>query len=68
MSSKKRKPDFNLRAKVQGYWMNLGAAWKLDDGNISVRLNLIPVGEFDGSILMLPPLEEKEDADKDGKE
>lgn len=67
MASKKgKRPDFNVRAKVNDYWFTCGAAWKLDDGNISVRLNAVPIGDFDGSFLMMPPLEEE--ADKDGKE
>ena len=65
---KGKKPDFNIRAKVGDYWMTVGAAWNLDDGNISVRMNAVPVGDWDGSFLMMPPLEDKEEADKDGKE
>lgn len=60
-----KKPDFNVRARVGDHWTTIGVAWKLDDGNISVRLNVVPVGAWDGGALMLPPLEDE--ADKDQK-
>lgn len=58
-------PAFNVRAKVGEYWQTVGAAWHVKDGGISIRLNAIPVGDWDGSLLMLPPLPSKEgDADR----
>ncbi|MDZ4759649.1 MAG: hypothetical protein SGJ21_01070 [Alphaproteobacteria bacterium] len=54
---KGRQPDYNVRAKVSEYWSTVGAAWLVKDGGISIRLNSIPVGaEWDGSLLLLPPL------------
>jgi hypothetical protein len=63
--SKGKAPDYNVRAKVNEYWFTIGAAWAVKDGGISIRLNSVPVGEWDGSLLMLPPKEDE--ADKDGK-
>jgi hypothetical protein len=58
--AKGNKPDFNVRAKQGEYWSTVGAAWKVKDDGISIRLNAIPVGnEWDGSLLLLPPKEEK---------
>lgn len=56
--SKGQPPDFNVRVKVGEFWSTIGAAWKVKDGGISIRLNTVPVG-WDGSALMLPPKEEK---------
>lgn len=59
MSDKKR-PDFNVRAKVGEYWSTVGAAWNVKDGGISIRLNHLPVGkDWDGSLLLLPPKDEQ---------
>jgi hypothetical protein len=55
--AKGEQPAFNVRAQVGGYWYNCGAAWHVKDGGISIRLNVLPVGEWDGSFLMLPPKE-----------
>lgn len=55
--AKGNKPDFNLRAKVGEIWQNIGVAWHAKDGIISVRLNLLPVGEWDGSAILIPPKE-----------
>jgi hypothetical protein len=68
--AKGKAPDFNARAKIGEYWQTVGAAWNVKDGGISLRLNVIPVGnEWDGSVLLLAPKPEVEDeADKDGKE
>ena len=58
--AKGNKPDFNARAKVGDYWSTIGAAWNVKDGGISIRLNMIPVGnEWDGSVLLLPPKEDE---------
>lgn len=67
---KGNKPDFNARAKIGEYWTTIGAAWKTKDDQISLRLNVVPVGpDWDGSVLLMAPLPDKEDdADKDGKE
>ncbi|MBV9669751.1 MAG: hypothetical protein JOZ43_02245 [Acidobacteriales bacterium] len=56
--AKGNKPDYNIRAKVGEIWQSVGVAWHAKDGAISVRLNLLPIGEWDGSLLMLPPKEE----------
>ena len=64
MSKKGNPPDFNVRAKVGEYWLSCGAAWKVKDDGISIRLNTVPVGDWDGSLLLLKPKEEEE-ADKE---
>lgn len=66
MATKKgNKPDYNARAKIGEYWQTVGAAWNVKDGGISLRLNVIPVGQdWDGSLLLLKPLEEEEKKDE----
>lgn len=59
--AKGQRPDFNVRAKVGEMWHQVGVAWHAKDGAISMRLNLLPAGgEWDGSLLLLPPKEEEE--------
>lgn len=57
--AKGEKPNFNVRAKIGEHWQTIGAAWNVKDGGVSVRLNTIPVGNWDGSLLLLPPKEEE---------
>lgn len=58
--SQGKKPDFNVRAKVGEYWSTVGAAWKVKDGGISIRLNHLPVSkEWDGSLLLLAPKDDE---------
>jgi hypothetical protein len=57
-----KKQDYNVRAKVGEYWMTCGAAWNVKDGGISLRLNTVPVGDWDGSFLLMAPLPEQEKA------
>lgn len=55
--AKGQKPDFNVRVKVGEYWYDAGAAWNNEKG-IGVKLTMLPVsGEWDGSLLLLPPKE-----------
>lgn len=61
---KGKRPDFVLRARQSpdsDFFITIGAAWKVsvngEDG-YSVKLTAIPVGGWDGSILMLVPKEE----------
>lgn len=54
------RPDFNVRAKVGEYWQQCGAAWNVKDGGVSIRLNVLPVGgDWDGSLLLLPPKDDE---------
>lgn len=56
--AKGEQPAFNVRAKAGEYWYNVGAAWHVKDGGISLRLNVLPVApDWDGSLLLLPPKE-----------
>jgi hypothetical protein len=65
--AKGEAPDFNVRAKVGSHWYSCGAAWNVKDGGISIRLNVLPVGEWDGSFLLLPPKEiQTQEAAQDG--
>jgi hypothetical protein len=65
MSDTKRRPDFIVRAKdgESEFWHTLGAAWSFTNGKpgYAVRLNLVPTN-FDGSFILIPPLEEQEEA------
>ena len=54
-----RAPDPNNR----GHWITLCYAWTRKNGEegFSVKLNSIPVGGWDGALILLPPFLEVED-------
>lgn len=58
MAEKGKKPDYRIRAKIDDFWHDCGAAWILDGGKISVKLTMLPAGKWDGNLLMLPPKDE----------
>ena len=49
-----RAPDSNNR----GRWVTLGVAFERKNGEdgFTVKLNTLPVGGWDGTLIMLPPL------------
>lgn len=56
-----RKPDFVCRARQEPdseYWVSIGVAWSFKDGKpgYSVKLQTTPTN-WDGTFIMLPPLE-----------
>jgi len=64
----RRQPDFVVRApdsSKRGRWVTVGVAWQseLRDKSIgySIKLNSIPVGEWDGTLMLLPPFNEREE-------
>lgn len=63
-SNEKSLPVFVARAKVNGdRWESIGAAWHAEINGkpgFSVKLNMVPAGTWDGSFLLMPPLEPKE--------
>jgi len=54
-----RQPKFVVRApdsSKRGRWVTVGYAWELRSGEgFSVKLNTIPVGVWDGALVLLPP-------------
>lgn len=61
----KRQPDFVCRARQHPdseYWVTIGAAWSYRNGEpgYSVKLHTTPTN-WDGSFLMMPPLEKEGD-------
>lgn len=54
-----RAPDPNNR----GRWITLGYAWTRKNGEegFSVKLNSIPVGGWDGALILLPPFADEAD-------
>jgi hypothetical protein len=67
-AQERRQPDFVVRApdsSKRGRWVTLGVAWEteLRDKSIgySIKLNSIPVGEWDGTLMLLPPFAEREE-------
>ncbi len=56
-----RQPTFVVRAPdstKRGRWVTVGYAWKLRAGEgFSVKLNTIPVGVWDGALVLLPPFQ-----------
>jgi hypothetical protein len=64
-TSDRRKPVYVVRApdpNVRGRWVTLGYAWQRKNGEegFSVKLNSIPVGNWDGALVLLPPLSNEE--------
>jgi hypothetical protein len=51
------KPRYIARAKVNGGWQNIGAAWNFRSGEegLSIQLNTLPIN-FDGRFVLLEPL------------
>jgi len=49
-----RAPDSNNR----GRWVTVGVAFERKNGEegYSVKLNTLPVGQWDGTLILLPPL------------
>ena len=63
-----RQPTFVVRApdpNSRGHWITLGYAWKLKNGKegFSLKLNAMPVGNWDGALVLLPPY--ADDGDKE---
>jgi hypothetical protein len=63
--TERRKPVFVVRApdpSSRGRWVTLGYAWrrKNSEEGFSVKLNSIPVGNWDGVLVLLPPLSNEE--------
>jgi hypothetical protein len=60
-----RHPAFVVRApdpNNRGRWITLGYAWSRKNGEdgFSVKLNSIPVGNWDGALILLPPFADEE--------
>jgi hypothetical protein len=56
-----RKPAYVVRApdpNNRGRWITLGYAWERKNGEqgFSVKLNSVPVGNWDGALVLLPPI------------
>lgn len=68
-TEEERQPVFVVRAPdstKRGRWVTLGYAWPLRSGEgYSVKLNSIPVGSWDGALVLLPPLGEATDQDRE---
>lgn len=65
----RRKPLYVVRApdpNTRGRWVTLGYAWRRKNGEegFSVKLNSIPVGNWDGALVLLPPLLNEEVPDQ----
>ena len=62
MQEKGAKPDYVARANTrpgeddESFWVDVGAAWNYErDGKsgIAVRLNTRPIGDWDGSFILV---------------
>lgn len=58
-----RHPAFVVRApdpSNRGRWITLGYAWarKNGDDGYTIKLNSVPVGQWDGALILLPPFED----------
>jgi hypothetical protein len=56
-----RRPAYVVRAPdptSKGRWITLGYAWARKNGEegFTVKLNSVPVGQWDGALILLPPL------------
>lgn len=67
MAETGRTPDYVVRVKEDesGYWFTAGAAWKMrEKDGYAVRLTKIPVGGWDGSFILVPPLSDSDAKDE----
>lgn len=70
ITPEKRQPVFTVRAKDGANprgWITVGAAWDFKDGSpgLAVKLNSLPLN-WDGSLVLLPPLtrDDEDDGEK----
>lgn len=65
-----RQPKFVVRAPdstKRGRWVTVGYAWELRNGEgFSVKLNTIPVGVWDGALVLLPPFQTGDELPSEG--
>lgn len=70
-SEEDRQPSYVVRApdfSRKGRWVTVGYAWPLKSGDgLSVKLNSIPVGSWDGALVLLPPLQATDRAEASGE-
>jgi len=64
-TEEERQPVYVVRAPdstKRGRWVTVGYAWALRNGEgFSVKLNSIPVGSWDGALVLLPPFDPGEE-------
>jgi hypothetical protein len=64
-TDEERQPMYVVRAPdgtKRGRWVTVGYAWALRNGEgISIKLNSIPVGSWDGALVCLPPLQQDDE-------
>ena len=58
-----RHPAFVVRApdpSNRGRWITLGYAWSRKNGEegYTIKLNSVPVGQWDGALILLPPFDD----------
>ena len=58
-----RHPAFVVRApdpSNRGRWITLGYAWTRRNGEegYTIKLNSVPVGQWDGALILLPPFDD----------
>ena len=61
--SEVRHPAFVVRApdpSNRGRWITLGYAWTRKNGEegYTIKLNSVPVGQWDGALILLPPFDD----------
>jgi hypothetical protein len=64
--SEVRQPAYVVRApdpNNRGRWLTLGYAWPRKNGEegFSLKLNSIPIGNWDGALVLLPPFADEMD-------
>lgn len=65
-----RHPAFVVRAPDptnKGRWITLGYAWTRKNGEdgYTIKLNSVPVGTWDGALILLPPLDNETTDERD---
>jgi hypothetical protein len=65
-----RHPAFVVRApdpSNRGRWITLGYAWTRKNGEegYTIKLNSVPVGHWDGALILLPPFEDDDSGVKE---
>lgn len=52
---------YESNGEQKKHWINVGRATQWDDGNISIELHAVPVGNwFDGKLMLFPQDENKQ--------
>lgn len=66
-AQEKREVKYVVRApdsRNRGRWITVGVAFERKNGEegLNIILNTVPIGQWDGSLILLPPLAQEDEA------